>query len=377
MSKILLRYLAAQFILPLVLSVTFFVSFLLTFELFRLTSLLVSRDVSVIFMLRLIGDLAVTMIPMALPISIFFSLIYCLGKLCQDSEYIAIRAAGYSKQQILKPFLIIGLIMSVTYYFVVQEIVPYASKDVKARVQFLTSAGMLSALKSGQFLTAIKNLTMFATDAGVKGKGMKEVFIQYKEDKTKDKKLIFANEGDLIFKRDNQTLIETLTLVLRQGNIITVDDVGNVEKILFKEYLLPLKQKNFSQKIGVKETMMNSAQLAEARALSPSEAKKRYNFDSKEIANTNFEYWNRKNGPILIVLMTFLGFCLGIKGNRGKNSNSVLIGIGALVLFYSIYFALIGMAKKNVMPMPVAMLVPDLILFLIALKFYRKLDWQS
>jgi lipopolysaccharide export LptBFGC system permease protein LptF len=85
MRLLLQRYLAAQFILPLVVSTFFFISFLLTFELFKMTELLVTRDVSPWFMSKLIGNIALTFVPLSLPIAVFFSTIFCmmfLYKMC-------------------------------------------------------------------------------------------------------------------------------------------------------------------------------------------------------------------------------------------------------------------------------------------------------
>src|SRR6476659_6294190 len=116
MRLLLQRYLAAQFILPLMVSTIFFICFLLTFELFRLTELLVTRDISLWFTAGLIGNIALTFIPLSLPIAVFFSTIYCLNRLSGDSEYIAMRASGITKDRILLPFLLVALLLSASVY---------------------------------------------------------------------------------------------------------------------------------------------------------------------------------------------------------------------------------------------------------------------
>jgi lipopolysaccharide export LptBFGC system permease protein LptF len=116
MRLLLQRYLCAQFILPLVVSTFFFISFLLTFELFKLTELLVTRDISVWFTLKLLGNIALTFIPLSLPIAVFFSTIYCLNRLSSDSEYIAMRAGGMTKFRIITPFLLVAGVLALSVY---------------------------------------------------------------------------------------------------------------------------------------------------------------------------------------------------------------------------------------------------------------------
>jgi lipopolysaccharide export system permease protein len=170
MKLLLQRYLAAQFILPLLVSSIFFISFLLTFELFRLTELLVTRDISLWFTLKLIGNIALTFIPLSLPIAVFFSTIYCLNRLSGDSEYIAMRAGGLTKSRILLPFLIIAGVLTASVYQLNQKVIPESNKAFRQKINYLTSSGLLAGIKEGQFFTLIPNLTLFASKSSKYGR---------------------------------------------------------------------------------------------------------------------------------------------------------------------------------------------------------------
>jgi hypothetical protein len=75
-------------------------------------------------------------------------------------------------------------------------------------------------------------------------------------------KIIFANEGKLIHEKNDATGIETLNLLLIDGNIsnISSSDEG-VEKIIFQNYLFPMTEKRYSFKFATRETMMNLGEL--------------------------------------------------------------------------------------------------------------------
>lgn len=376
MKLMLQRYLAAQFILPLVVSTFFFISFLLTFELFKMTELLVTRDISIWFTIKLIGNIALTFIPLSLPIAVFFSTIYCMNKLSADSEYIAMRAGGLTKFRIMLPFLIVAGLLTASVYQLNQTVIPQSNRAFKQKINFLTSSGLLAGIKEGQFFTLIPNLTLFATKSTKYGRNLSEVFLHLKENEKSDR-VIFAERGELVFERSSETLSEKLTLTLFNGNIIGQSEGNDIEKILFERYIFPVSQKQFDDRLSIKETMLTSSELAGVMEMTEEQAKKAYNFNKKDMFNARYEFWNRKNGAFICFIFCFLGFTLGVSGNRGKSKNSGLMGLMCLIIYYALYFSLVSVAKKGTIPVPIAVFFPLTVMTCFGFWFYRKLDWQS
>jgi lipopolysaccharide export system permease protein len=376
MKLLLQRYLAAQFIMPLVVSTVFFISFLLTFELFRMTELLVTRDVSIWFTLGLVGNIALTFIPLSLPIAVFFSTIYCMNRLSSDSEYIAMRAGGLTKDRILMPFLFVALILTASVYQLNQTIIPHSNKEFKRKLNVLTSSGVLAGIKEGQFFTLIPNLTLFAAKSTKYGRNLSEVFLHLKDNDAREK-IIFAQRGELLFERHPENLTEKLTLTLYDGNIIGQDQKSNLEKILFSKYVFPVSQNQFNDRISVKETMLSSAELEAVTKMTLEEAEKKYGFNQKDFFNSKYEFWNRKNGALICFIFCFLGFTLGITGNRGKSKNAGFVGLMCLIVYYGLFFSLVSFAKKGTLPVQLCVFSPALVMAGIGVYFYRKLDWQS
>ncbi|MCM2350624.1 MAG: LptF/LptG family permease [Bacteriovoracaceae bacterium] len=376
MKLLLQRYLAAQFILPLVVSTFFFISFLLTFELFRLTELLVTRDISLWFTLKLVGNIALTFIPLSLPIAVFFSTIFCLNRLSSDSEYIAMRAGGLTKSRILFPFLIVAAVLAASVYQLNQNVIPKSNMAFRQKINYLTSSGLLAGIKEGQFFTLIPNLTLFATHSTKYGRNLEEVFLHLKEN-ADSHKVILAERGELVFERSAESLSEKLTLTLYNGNIVGQAKGENLEKILFEKYVFPVSQQQFDERFSIKETMLTSHELEGVLKMTEQEAQKTYNFNKKEFFNAKYEFWNRKNGAFICFIFCFLGFSLGVSGNRGKSKNSGLMGLMCLIVYYGLYFSLVGLAKKGTIPIPLAVFLPITVMSFFGIWFYRKLDWQS
>lgn len=363
--------------MPLVVSTVFFICFLLTFELFRLTELLVTRDISLWFTAGLIGNIALTFIPLSLPIAVFFSTIYCLNRLSGDSEYIAMRAGGLTKERILIPFLLVAALLSVSVFYLNQNLIPNSNKEFKRKVNYLTSSGLLAGIKAGQFFTLIPGITLFASESSKYGRNLEEVFLQIKDNKTHDNRVIFASRGELEFERDSTSLIEKLTLSLYDGNIIGQNNKNEIEKILFSKYIFPVSQSQFKERFSVKETMLTSKELEGVLKMTYEEAEKVYRFNTKEFFNAKYEYWNRKNGALIIFVFCFLGFTLGVTGTRGKSKNAGFVGILCLILYYGLFFSLVSLANSGKIPIQLAVFFPASVLAALGFWFYRKLDWQS
>lgn len=376
MKLLLQRYLAAQFILPLIVSTIFFISFLLTFELFRLTDMLVSRDISLGFTLGLLANIALTFVPLSLPIAVFFSTIYCLNRLSGDSEYIAMRAGGLTKGRILLPFLLVAGLLTASVYQLNQNIIPESNKAFRKKIIYLTSSGLLAGIKEAQFFTMIPNVTLFASKASKYGRNLEEVFLHVKE-KGDRERVILSERGELLFESDGGAFSNKLTLKLFDGNIIGRAQGNEVEKINFSQYTFPITHGQFGDSFSLKETMLPSSELEKVLTMTPEEAEKKYDFNAKEFFNAKYEFWSRKNSAFVCFIFCFLGFTLGVTGNRGKGRNSGVIGLLCLILYYGLFFSLVGVAKKEILPIPLAVFLPSAILLGLGTYFFKQLDWQS
>ncbi len=293
-----------------------------------------------------------------------------------DSEYIAMRAGGLTKERIILPFLIVAAVLTLSIYHLNQSLIPVSNKEFKKKIIYLTSSGLLAGIKEGQFFTMIPNVTLFASKATKYGRNLEEVFLHLKE-KEGQERVIFSKSGELVFEKNADQMADKLTLTLFDGNIIGQGKESELEKIIFAKYTFPITQGQFGDKFSLKETMLSSEEILQILKMSPADADKFYSFSKKDLFNARYEFWNRKNGALICFVFCFLGFTLGISGNRGKGRNSGLVGLLCLIIYYGIYFSLVSVAKKEVIPIPLAVFTPAFILAGIGLYFYRKLDWQS
>lgn len=370
MFKITQRYLASFFIPAFAISLIFFIGFLLTSQLFRITRIVVNKGVNIFEMLILIMHIALSFIPMATPLAALFATVFTLNKLSEDSEIVAMRSFGMTKFKLYSPFLILSLFIAIAVFCANQNLIPYSKTQFKNGLIKLTSTELITDIKAGQFFTEIPNITLFAEKTYNRGNSLEDVFIQLKG---KNEKIIFAKKGNLV-KEKGAWGIPAVKLKLFDGNIIEVDvKKDSVRKILFKEYELPVLDGNYRPGFVTKASMRNNEDLW--KVLKENKKNNIKNSGSKKI---ELEFWSRFNTPIQCILFIFLGFCCGIKKGRGESRNSGAIALVLLIVYYSLFFAGVGFARKGgLFPPYVAVFTPTLLLAIISVKLYKELDWNS
>ena len=96
-----------------------------------------------------------------LPVSGLIATIYLTIKLNGDSELTALKAAGTSDFELSKPYLKMGLIVSVLVGLLSHQIVPIVKSSAKGIENSVSNEISAMILKSGEFFTPSKNITMY------------------------------------------------------------------------------------------------------------------------------------------------------------------------------------------------------------------------
>jgi lipopolysaccharide export system permease protein len=375
MNKIFFRYIATNVIFPFLASTIFFVSFLLTFQLFKVTALVINKGVSLIVVFELMYHIAITFVPIAVPLSALFATIFAMGKMSEDSEIIIMRSAGLSIQKIFFPVLILGLLIGAVTFEANSSIIPKSKKEFKKIITILTSKGFVADIKSSNFYTEIPNITIFSDEVINEGELLKNVFIHTNDKNLQNERIIFAKEGSLAKKEDIETGVVDIRLKLIDGNILQKNSKkAETEKILFKTYDFPIPTTDISGKFVTREGMKSTKELYKLINLSVEE-RNELEVSQKEYVKSKVEFWNRINTPFLCVLFVLLGFALGINNARGKRRNSSSLSLVIIAGYYVLFFLGMSLAQKEIIPGVVAVFTPTLIGTIIAIYYYRQLQW--
>jgi lipopolysaccharide export system permease protein len=388
MLKVTTRYICAQFIPAFLAGFIFFVAFLNTFYMFRLLGMIVNKGLDFLTVLQMIFNLSISFFPLAAPLAFFFSTIYVLNRLSEDSEIIAMRSFGMTRFKIYFPFLLISLVFSIGLNSLYSVLIPKANADFKNTIVRLSSNGMLSSIKSGQFFTDIPNATLFAQHVSEDGNSFEKVFLHLKDKSSDEQRIILANSGSLIKIYSNEWRAPSLRLHLNEGNIIHINKTEDrMEKVLFKEYDFPIFNSEYISQNLDKDSMKTNTELK--KLLNEKYIKWQNGILDKTVSSnekfelrksyykTGNEYYSRYVTFTQIMLFVLVGFSLGIKKGRGNSRGNSVIAIAVLLGYYTIYFLMISFSQKGLIDPRITNFGPSLMLLIVGIHFYRKLDWAT
>ncbi len=383
MFKIYQKYIASRFVFPFSLGVFFLSIFLLTFELFKIIALIVTKGVSLKLAFELIVYMSLSFLPFVVPLSSLFASLYVFGKMSDDSEIIALQSFGVTKKSLFSSLVPIALGVSFSFFALNWRIIPFSKKEVKLSIVRLASKEMISDIRPENFFTDIPQVLLFAKNVSGEGNQLEEVFIQFKDIKDNEEKYIFAKKGVLIKQKvDIADEIPGVRLHLSDGNILSTKN-GEVKKILFAKYDFPILSKEQSSNFLTRNEMKSIPFLwdemkSEKKVLQGlSLEHPRYLFHKIEIEQRKFELYSRFFLPFQSFIFIFLGGILGVRKARGHSKGIALPGILVTFLFYVLYFSGASFIKKGLVLSEIGIIIPSLTMLALTIFFYKKLDWNS
>jgi lipopolysaccharide export system permease protein len=230
---------------------------------------------------------------------------------------------------------------------------------------------MLAQIRPEEFFSDIPGITLFAEKVEDGGSKLKNLFI-FVENK-REEKMVFAKEGNL---RNTDDLIN-FEIELIDGNILRINpaDKTSIEKILFKKYRFPPFEESPSFSIITRDSMLSNAELR--KLIAEKKSKLKNTEDKISLYRTQLDYYSRFISPLQVILFVLLGFSLGIKGN-GRESRSVAAPvILVLVVYISLFFGGISLAKQAILLPVLAIFGPTFLLALACLYFYKRMNWVN
>ena len=257
-----------------------------------------------------------------LPVSGLISAIYLTNRLNADSELIILRSAGISNLELSKPFLKLGLIVSLLVGVLSHQIVPTIKNSAKSMQNSVSNEINAMFLRSGEFFNPAQNVTIYIG----KIKSNKELSNFFLEDNRDPKKLktFISKTAYLSGNKDNPQI------VLKDGSAQTyLTEEKSLDILYFKDFLYDFKilydKKVIKQKDTVKET--RTTQLIESLISTDSLTR----LDTESIKT---EIHRRISETLLPTVIILLGFsCLIVtKFTRQQTWLPTAIAISLTVL---------------------------------------------
>jgi len=326
--KILDKYIARYFILPLLYCLLMFIVLYIIIDLFGRLDEILKQNIH----LGILWEYYISMIPLIVtqtaPVASLISTIYVLGALNKYGEITAMRAAGINIYRILMPFIYIGLAMTMLIFGVSEKILPQSMRKAES----IKENSMENIDKNKTFnKKVISNIALY-------GKNNRLIFIDNFDTSSKTAMGITILQQD---KKDNVSLkINAHEAKWVDGkwlfsNILTykLDDKGMVagSPEFFQEKVMNMEKPKDLISKGTNYEYMSFHDLSNY-------IKNFSKTSPKLITRLRVDLHQKISLPFtsLIVILIGSGFALRIR-QRGKAT--ALLGIGMSIVIGFIYYA--------------------------------------
>ncbi|WP_196894297.1 LptF/LptG family permease [Aureivirga marina] len=229
------------------------------------------KGVDLIFILKFIWYLSLTLVPLGIPIAVLLSSIMALGNLSENYEFAAMKSAGISLKRMMMPLLIFTLSLSALNFVFANNVFPYASFKQRNLLVNVKKKKPSLLLIPGTFNTEIPNFTIkFDERYGKNENFLRNVQIADLSKNRGKITVVTAKTGEIVSKEGSRYL----TLVLKDGYYYT-------------------------DEIGARTTLKEKNKLPNSRA---SFKKYTVNIDISDFGNENLDDENIKSAAVMLKL---------------------------------------------------------------------------
>ncbi|MCD6551636.1 LptF/LptG family permease, partial [Thermotoga sp.] len=136
--KILIKYLLRLSVIPFLIGLGGFIIFVSIEILYQLSDLIVKHRVGIEKLFLLLYYYLPYFIAMGVPVGVLLSIFWTFSKLSEDRELMAIQVHGVSQKNLIVPFLLLSIFLSVGVFFLNDQVVPiYQSKAEEAMSRYV------------------------------------------------------------------------------------------------------------------------------------------------------------------------------------------------------------------------------------------------
>lgn len=357
------QYIFFEMLPSFILGLLVFISIILMFQVLRLTEFALVHGVTLKTIAQIIGYIVISLLPILFPMALLFSVLLTYGRLSQDSEIVALKAAGLPMGTLLLPAVILATFVGVISAQMSFNIAPWGNRQFEVLYSRLANTKAGAVIKEGTFSEGFFDMVVYANEVNSDKGLLKNVFI-YDEKSGEVPLTIISKEGQII--PDPERPGHEVLLRLKSGEIHR--QAKTHTKISFDTYDV-----HFSEPLNLEEKAKSP------QSLTLEEVRNRLKEDIKdpEMERTlHTELHKRWAIAVLCLVFALIGVGLGTTTNRrAAKAGGMILCIGLIIFYWILYVAAEGMARNGSMPVAIAIWAPNLIFGVLGLESLRR-NWN-
>lgn len=361
------RYILGEVMSPFLGGLAFFTFVFLMTQILRLADFFIVHGVPGPILLKMLFLLALSFMPLALPIAFLISILIGFGRLSVDSELVAFKASGISIWRMALPVISLGMVVVFLSLALNVSWVPWGQRQFKSTLVKVGNTKVVSSIKEGTFTTGFFDLLIFADKVDSKTKKMQNVFI-FDERQPKNPLTVVASTGELLPVQTQSELGSAALLNLQDGNIHQNNiETQTYQRVDFNQYKLFLEIGEGQDTAVLKPKTQPFSELEKRVRENPPHSQ--HHIESKT------EIWRRLTTALSPMIFVFLGIGFGTVRTRAVRSGAGLIAFLVVLTYWGLQTAVVSLSYTGQFPIIAMMQIPNLVLILAAIFSFRKATW--
>lgn len=171
---------------------------------------LVGKGLDTWVIVQLMAYVSVTLVPLALPLSILLSSIMTFGNLAEHFELTACKSAGVSLQRVMRPLVMATFLISISAFVFSNFVLPIANLKMNALLYDVRQQKPALMITEGVFYNGIDGYSIKIGEKDRDGTTLRNIYIYDHTENRGNTKLIIAESGTMVMSDDDRYLILTL-----------------------------------------------------------------------------------------------------------------------------------------------------------------------
>jgi lipopolysaccharide export system permease protein len=207
MLKRLHKYILRIFIGPWLASFFICVFLLLMQFLWKYIDDLVGKGLEWNVIMELLFYASLTLIPMALPLSILLAAIMTYGGLGEKNELFAMKSGGVSLIRLIYPLLVLNIMISVGAFYFANNLLPYTNLKMRSLLYSIQQQRPEISLQSGIFTEPVDDFVIKVDRKHRRNNGLENILIYDHRNKSGNTNVTTADFGNLKMSEDETVMI--------------------------------------------------------------------------------------------------------------------------------------------------------------------------
>ena len=168
---------------------------------------LVGKGIDTVIIIKLMVYVSITLVPLALPLSLLLSSLMTFGNLAEHFEITACKSAGVSLQRIMRPLIITAFLICGSAFYFSNYILPIANLKMNALLYDVRQQKPALLIKEGIFYNGIDGYSIRVGKKESDGQTLRNIMIYDHSENRGNTKLILAESGKMAMSNDERYLL--------------------------------------------------------------------------------------------------------------------------------------------------------------------------